>query len=243
VDELAAVLRPAVADEGADKLAQFERVVAGEPGGPGGFGGPPPGVGPGAVGAPPGAPAPGPGAPGAPGFGPPGFALPSTKPIRSFVVARAASVREQLDGRSAGMTVAAFGFGGPGGPPGAGGPEAPALPEGFGPGLFLGPVFLAELDADQSGAVTRAEFAAGFQRWFADWDKEGTGRLSEPALRAGLNQALNPFRNGFPGGSPGFPVPGSPPGADAGPVPGPAASPPGTGLPPGSAAGPAGAVP
>ena len=41
VDELAELLRPALADESPEKLARFDKVVAGEPVGPGGFGGPP----------------------------------------------------------------------------------------------------------------------------------------------------------------------------------------------------------
>jgi len=246
VDELAAVLRPAVADEGAAKLALFDRAVAGEPAGLPGFGGPPPnggggpGFGPGAMGGPPGMGPPGTdtaAGPGGPamspgGFGPPGFSMPAIKPLRSFVAARAASVGEQLAGRSEGMTVAAFGAGGPGAPPGAGGPGGgPALPEGFGPGLFLAPVFMAELDGDKDGNLTRTEFAAGLRRWFGEWDKDQAGRLGEGPLRTGLNTALNPFRNGPPGG-PGFGLPGSFPAGGPGMVPGPGPAPAAPGVSP-----------
>lgn len=239
VDELAAVLRPAVAEEGLEKLAAFDRVVAGESVGLPGFGGPPPGSGPGpgagGMGGPgggglsspvPGAPqgaggAPGPGT----GFGPPGFSMPAIKPLRSFVAARAAAVADQLAGRSEGVTVAAFGMGAPGGPPGPGGGGGPpALPEGFGPGLFLGPLFMAELDGDKDGSLTRTEFAAGLRRWFSEWDKDQAGRLGEGPLRAGLNTALNPFRNGPPGG-PGFGPPGAFPAGGPGMVPGPGPAP------------------
>ncbi len=286
VDELAAVLRPAVADESPERLARFDRVAAGEPLPAPGFGPPPGGGGPGAgswgpfpgIGAPgpapaagptgrdpgatrgplPGAPLPAPGGfgpppqgqapfgppglgPPAPGVWPPGpgspaagpvpgappglppFSPPPAKSLKGFVAARAVSVRDQLEGRSEGMTVAPFGFGGPGGgPPGAGQPGSPpALPEGFGPGLFLGPVFLAELDQDKDGKVTRAEFAEGFRRWFREWDRDGTGTLTEAQLRAGLNRALKPFR-GVPPGIPGPEVPGSPGAGPPGPRPGPA---------------------
>jgi len=150
--------------------------------------------------------------------------MPAIKPLRSFVVARAASVADQLAGCSEGMTVAAFGMGGPGGPLRPGGGGAPALPEGFGPGLFLGPLFMAELDGDKDGSLTRAEFAAGLRRWFGEWDKDQAGRLGEGPLRAGLNTALNPFRNGLPGG-PGFGPPGAFPAAGPGMVPGPGPAP------------------
>jgi hypothetical protein len=243
VDELAAVLRPAVQEESDEKLARFDRVVAGEPVGPvgfgGGFGGPPPKAdrtsSPAPAGQDVGTTA-GSGSPGSrpaearaptPQFGPLGFFGQPIKPIKTFVAARAKSVTEQLAGKSQGMTVAAFGFGGPPGPggsgpggPGAGspgGPKTPALPPGFGPGMFLGPAFLAELDANKDGMLTRAEFTGGFQRWFDTWDSERTGYLTEEQLRAGLNTALTPFR-GRPPGIPGFgPPPGTPGGFGIGP--------------------------
>jgi hypothetical protein len=258
VDELAAVLRPAVAEESAERLAQFERVVAGESVGPGGFGGPPPGagagsgpgIGPPSMGGPPGTGAQGLSAPGipmavppaGPGFGPAGFAMPVIRPIKGFVVVRAASVRDQLAGRSEGMTVPAFGFGGPAGPPGTADHGAPPLPEGFGPGLFLGPVFMAQLDEDQDGAVTRAEFAAGCQRWFDEWDKDCAGMLAEASLRAGLNLTLQAFGAGPPAGA-GLPVPGAFPSPGPPPMLGPALGPASPAVVPGATTAPAGSRP
>ena len=93
VDELAAVIRPAVAQESSEKLARFDSVVAGNSLQPMSFGGPRFG-----------------------GFGDP------MKPIKGFVNVRAQSIADQIDGKSQGLTIAG-GFGGrPGGPGGLGGP-------------------------------------------------------------------------------------------------------------------------
>jgi len=93
VDELAGLLKPAVSEEGEEKLSRFEKVVAGESVGMGGFGGG--GRGPGG---------------GMPGFGDP------VKPIKTFVEARHQSVASQLAGTSPGMRI-----GNRGGPFGGGG--------------------------------------------------------------------------------------------------------------------------
>ncbi|MFM7100470.1 MAG: CotH kinase family protein, partial [Verrucomicrobiota bacterium] len=181
VDALARVLRPAVAEEDADKLQRFDQVVAGQPvppagpfgGGPGGRGGP---GGPG-------------GFPGMPRMTPP-------KPIKGFVEARHASVRRQLTDPAAGQRIQPGMFGGgPRGPGGRGGPDP-------GPGGFLARPFLTALDADQNGKVTRAEFQQGFQRWFGKWDTEKAGRLDLDALRAGMNSDLSMFPGGPPPGGP-----------------------------------------
>lgn len=94
VDELAGLLKPTVGEEGEEKLSRFEKVVAGEAVGMGGFGGG--GRGPGG---------------GMPGFGDP------VKPIKTFVEARHQSVAAQLAGTSTGMRIGTRGgpFGGGGG--------------------------------------------------------------------------------------------------------------------------------
>ena len=82
--------------------------------------------------------------------------------------------------------------------------------------MFLAPVFMAELDQDKNGTVTRDEFDGCFQRWFSAWNTDQTGALTEDQLRSGLNEALSPFRGGPPGGF-GFGPPGSmppPPGSE-----------------------------
>ena len=179
VDELAAVLRPAVQEESAQLLARFDRVVAGEAiagGGPGG-GGPPFG---------------GPGG----GFGQ------AMKPIKGFVSARAKAVKDQLAGKAEGATLSRSGPGGPpGGRGGPGGPPGRGGPGGFGPGMFLAQAFTTAFDADKDGVVTQAEFAQGFLKWFDAWNTDHTGALTEEQLRAGINQDLSPFRGGPP---PGF---------------------------------------
>ena len=176
VDELAAVLRPAVQEESATLLARFDRVVAGEAiaaGGPGG---------------------------GEPSFGGPGGGFgQAMKPIRSFVAFRARSVNDQLAGKSEGATLSHSGPGGPpGGRGGPGGPPGRGGPGGFGPGMFLAQAFMTALDADKDGVVTQAEFIQGFLKWFDAWNTDHSGALTEEQLRAGINQDLAPFRGGPP---------------------------------------------
>ena len=193
VDEITPVIRPAVQEESEEKLARLDKVAAGEPVVPVGFGG---GFGP--PGASGGGDGPRPGREedrGRPFGGPGGFFQPA-KPIKGFVTARAQSVADQLSGKSEGETVGDFGLGGPGGG-GRGGPGR------FGPGMFLGNGFMTALDADKDGAITRDEFARGFTKWFESWNKNGGGLLTEEELRAGINQDLGPFRGGPPGSGPG----------------------------------------
>lgn len=263
VDELGIALRAAVEEESKDKLARFDKVVAGEAVGPdfGGFGGERreggPGrgfggggdrliqpFGPGGPGqggprqaGPPGGPqearAGGPGGFGPPGGngpqaggGPPGgfggFGSP-VKPIKGFVTARAKSVSDQLAGKAEGAILGQGGpggFGGPGGGPG--GQRGPQGMPNFGPGMFLGPLFLNAFDADKNGEVTRMELTQTFTQWFDAWNTNRTGVLTEEQLRAGIDRDLSPFRGGFPGfGPPGGPGPGGgfgPP-ANGGPPP------------------------
>jgi hypothetical protein len=198
VDEVAAAIRPAVQEESESKLARFDQVVAGQSVSGGGFG----------------------------PFGGPGI-----KPIKPFAEVRTRSIREQLAGTSKGMMLGFGGVGfplgqqpagtprgivlrgfgvpggGPGGPPR--GPGGPGGPDGFGPGMFLGDVFMRALDQDGDSFVTRDEFTQGFAKWFEAWNSDKSGVLTEEQLRAGINQDLSPFRGGPP---PGF---GSPP--DLGP--------------------------
>jgi spore coat protein CotH len=81
VDEIASAIRSAVKDESAEKLAKFDKAVAGESVEPAGFGG--------------GNRGPGGGGPGGPG-GP--FAQ-GVQPIKKFVFARSKSITEQLSGK------------------------------------------------------------------------------------------------------------------------------------------------
>jgi spore coat protein H len=230
VDELAAYIRPAVRAESEARLGRFDQVVAGKPVGPGGFGagfvpsGPTPSVpargagevlvsAPGMSGEerPRGFSAGGPGqSPGGPfGFGQ------TVKPIKTFASTRWKSITDQLAGKSEGQTIGGFGgpFGGPGRPgAGRGGPGE------FGPGMFLGPMFLTAMDADKNGVVTPQELGQTLAKWFADWDKDRSGILSNEELRSGINQDLSPFRNGPP---PGFGPPGFGPSSGGGPGAGP----------------------
>jgi hypothetical protein len=184
VDEVAAALRPGIKEESEEKLARFDKAVAGEMVDPmRGFGGGGPG---------------GPGGGGGMRFG--GFGGMMVKPIKAFVGPRAESVNEQLAGKSAGETLEA-GFGGR---RGGGGPGP------FQPGTFLAPAFMTAMDADKDGQLTREEMAAGFAKWFEAWNTDKSGSLSEEQLRAGLNRDLQ-FRPAFGGPAGGPDAPGGRP--------------------------------
>lgn len=176
-------------------LARFDQVVSGKSVEPPGFGGFPPDPrldrGPRGEG---------------PRFGGPGGFFPATKPIKSFVAARAQSVLDQVAGKSQGQTVGGFGFGDRGGPRGRGGPGGPG---GFGPGNFLANSLLSALDANKDSVIQRSEFVRGFDKWFETWNTDQTGALTEEQLRAGIDRDLSPFR-GTPGGF-GFGPPNGPP--------------------------------
>jgi hypothetical protein len=177
VDQVAAAIRPAVREESEEKLARFDRVVAGDPVG---FGGPPRA----------GDVLPSRDAGEGPRFGGPrGFFQPA-KPIKGFVKARAPSVIDQVAGKSEGQTLGDFGFGGRGGPGGRGG----------GPGMFLGNTLMTALDTNQDGVLTRDEFVQGFDKWSESWNTDKSGALTEEQLRAGIDRDLSPFRGGPPGG-------------------------------------------
>ena len=118
-----------------------------------------------------------------------------TKPIKPFVRIRSQSISDQLAGKSAGRRFDEEGQGGPG----RGGRRG-------GPGDFLGGIFLAALDTDQDGAVSRDEFTRGFGRWFNAWSTNSI--LTDEQLRAGIDRDLSPRFDGPPGG----PARGGPPG-------------------------------
>jgi hypothetical protein len=175
VDELAPVIRPAVAEESQEKLTVFDAVVAGG-NVPARFGGPP--------------------------FGRSGDPV---KSIKGFVKERAQSLTEQLSGKSQGLIIEGFGGfrRGPGGP--GGGDRAD-----FGPGMFLGPIWMQALDKQKKGEIASEDFAQSFARFFQTWNTDKTGFLTEEQLRGGINKDLSPFRDGPPGGfgpPPAFPGP------------------------------------
>ncbi len=136
VDELAAVIRPVVRGESAERSAAFEHAMAGEV----------------AV---------------DPKFGRPG----RSRPIKAFVHERMSAVTEQLSGKSKGEVFA----------------EASVATH---PDELLAAEFLATLDGDRDGTVSRAEFVGGFERWFGQWDKTRAGHLTVDRLREGLERDL-----------------------------------------------------
>ena len=112
---------------------------------------------------------------------------------------RAKSVQDQLEGKSKGMELGGFGPG-RGRRRGGSGPD-----DDFGPGMFLGGGFLKALDQNKNGELTAEETSQGFKKWFAAWNTDKSGLLTEKQLTAGLNETLMPKPGEFPGGpGPGF---------------------------------------
>lgn len=169
VDELAAILRSSVRDEGAAKVERFDKVVAGEAAESQPFGG-----------------------------GPGGFRMPSAPPIKSFTKARHQSVADQLAGKAEGVSLNG-GPGRPGGPGRRGGPGGSGPGGDFGPGNFVAPVFLKAADVNSDGKVSESEFTALAAKWFKEWDKKSTGKLAQDDLVAGLNAVIPPPDFGGPG--------------------------------------------
>jgi spore coat protein H len=86
--------------------------------------------------------------------------------------------------------------------------NGPGSFRGFGPAMFVAPVFLARGDQDRDGKLSKSEFSALAEKWFADWDKEKAGKLNANHLREGINSGFTPSDSGPPAGG----RPGGPPG-------------------------------
>lgn len=107
-------------------------------------------------------------------------------------------------------------FGPPGGMrgPGPGGPGGPGRPGfGGGPGgppvgMILTPAFMRDGDENKDGKISKEEFTKLGSKWFAEWDKDKTGKVNNDQLVAGLNGIV---MRGFGGPGPGGPSgPGGP---------------------------------
>lgn len=81
-----------------------------------------------------------------------------------------------------------FGGGAPGGRPGGLGGASGAR--------TLAPVFMSRGDLNRDGRIAQTEFAELAQTWFKAWDTNGTGKLDESQLRAGLDTFRNPAGSG-----------------------------------------------
>ena len=169
VDEIAPVIRDAVKDESAQRLAMLDKAVAE---GATGDGADKDAVQAGAS------------------FGGRGPRL-----VKAFSRLRTQSIRDQLAGRTEG-TRAPRAFG-----PGAGKPDgAPAADKAAGAqaaaakpqGRSLAAALSTGLDADYDGHVTRAEFTAGFGRWFAAWSQDLGENLTETQLRDAIRADILP---------------------------------------------------
>lgn len=108
------------------------------------------------------------------------------KPIKVFVKERSESVLAQLAGKEEGQPLGG-GFG-----PGGGGRGGRGGGMRFGPGNIVGPPIHKAADANADTKVSKAEFHALAERWFKEWDKEGSGKLSQQNITAGLNAVIPP---------------------------------------------------
>jgi len=73
---------------------------------------------------------------------------------------------------------------------------------GFGAPVMLAPRILSEGDRNEDGKLSKAEFAAVAEKWFAAWDQEKSGRLNSENLRAGLATTFGLNDGPGPGGRP-----------------------------------------
>jgi hypothetical protein len=51
---------------------------------------------------------------------------------------------------------------------------------------------MTSMDANKDASVNRAEFTAGFAKWFESWGGRESGSLTEEQIRGGLNKLLPP---------------------------------------------------
>lgn len=102
------------------------------------------------------------------------------KPIKGFVVERAVSVKDQLEGKSNGYVMPPTGFG-------IGDPSQTRN---------LARTLFAVLDENKDSSLTRGEFATGFAKWFEAWDTDQSGALTQAELRAGIHRVFSPRRGG-----------------------------------------------
>ncbi len=171
--ETAAAIRPAVQEESSEKLARFDKAVAGEPLSIG-FGPPP-------------APAAERGKPSTTTG--PTFPRMEVIPIRPFAEKRSLSVAAQVAGESSGRTIGST-------------PPPPGQSRGdFSPGGFLAGLFLRELDGNRDGSISHEEFTQGFSTWFTSWDVDKTARLTDAQLRSGIDKNLAFVPGGPPSAS------------------------------------------
>jgi hypothetical protein len=72
-----------------------------------------------------------------------------------------------------------------------GGPRGGAR-GGFGPGMLAAPAFMRDGDVDHDAKLTPTEFERLAAKWFAQWDKDKTGKLDADQLRTGLSATFVP---------------------------------------------------
>lgn len=65
-----------------------------------------------------------------------------------------------------------------------------------GAGDLLAQALVTGFDRDQSGAISRGEFSAGFISWFTEWDSQRAGKISAEQMAAGLRRVIAPLADG-----------------------------------------------
>lgn len=70
----------------------------------------------------------------------------------------------------------------------------------FGPGNMIAPPVFKAADQDNDSKVTSAEFKKLGERWFTEWDKKKSGKLTQEDLVTGLNAVIPPPNFGPPPG-------------------------------------------
>jgi hypothetical protein len=61
----------------------------------------------------------------------------------------------------------------------------------------LAPVLMSQADLNRDGRISSEEFGGLAREWFRGWDTQGSGRLEEGQLRAGLDAIRNPAGAGI----------------------------------------------
>jgi hypothetical protein len=102
-------------------------------------------------------------------------------PLPDWLVGRAESITEQLEGKREGeLPQLGPMLMGPGGP------------EDIGPGLLIAPEMFADADANGDLKITPQEFQKLAREWFARFDTKKRGSLTVDELASGLNDVLRP---------------------------------------------------
>jgi hypothetical protein len=103
------------------------------------------------------------------------------EPLKEWISGRVSSIEAQLSGKSRGRKM----------------PDGPRLGRVGIAGQILGHRLFLAADANRDNQAARSEFAQVADEWFANWDQDGNGVLSQDEVSAGLPSLLRmPLRPG-----------------------------------------------